>query len=163
MWNGTRRMAEAIAQGIREADAKVTVKLFNSARSDKTGIIGEVFKSKTIVVGSPTVNKGVLSSVAGILEEIRGLGFKNKKGAAFGAYGWSGEAVKAHRARSCRRRLRVVNAACASLVSARTGSPTVSASAASSRDNCSGRACRGAGRTTARQREISACTFGGLC
>jgi anaerobic nitric oxide reductase flavorubredoxin len=94
MWNGTRRMAEAIAQGIREADAKVTVKLYNSARADKTGIIGEVFKSKAIVVGSPTVNKGVLSSVAGIMEEIKGLGFKNKKAAAFGAYGWSGEAIK---------------------------------------------------------------------
>jgi flavorubredoxin len=94
MWNGTRRMAEAIAQGIKEADPAVTVKLFNSARADKTGIIGEVFKSKAILVGSPTVNKGVLSSVAGILEEIKGLGFKNKKAAAFGAYGWSGEAIK---------------------------------------------------------------------
>jgi anaerobic nitric oxide reductase flavorubredoxin len=94
MWNGTRRMAEAIAQGIREADPAVTVKLYNSARSDKTAIIGEVFKSKAIVVGSPTVNKGVLSSVAGILEEIKGLAFKNKKAAAFGAYGWSGESPK---------------------------------------------------------------------
>lgn len=94
MWNGTRRMAEAIAQGIREADPAVMVKLYNSARSDKTDIIGEVFKSKAIIVGSPTVNKGVLSSVAGIMEEIRGLGFKNKKAAAFGAYGWSGEAIK---------------------------------------------------------------------
>ncbi len=94
MWNGTRRMAEAVAQGIREADPAVTVKLYNSARSDKTAIIGEVFKSKAIIVGSPTVNKGVLSSVAGILEEIKGLAFKNKKAAAFGAYGWSGESPR---------------------------------------------------------------------
>jgi len=32
--------------------------------------------------------------VAGIMEEIKGLDFKNKKAAAFGAYGWSGEGVK---------------------------------------------------------------------
>ncbi|MPN24992.1 Anaerobic nitric oxide reductase flavorubredoxin [bioreactor metagenome] len=32
--------------------------------------------------------------MAGILEEIKGLGFKNKKAAAFGTYGWSGESVK---------------------------------------------------------------------
>jgi anaerobic nitric oxide reductase flavorubredoxin len=40
------------------------------------------------------VNRGVLSSVAGIMEEIKGLGFKNKKAATFGSYGWSGESTK---------------------------------------------------------------------
>lgn len=94
MWEGTRKMAEAIAAGMREADAAVTVKLYNCARRDKNDIITEVFKSKAIVVGSSTINKGILSAVASILEEIRGLGFKNKKAAAFGSYGWSGESVK---------------------------------------------------------------------
>jgi len=94
MWNGTRKMAEAIAEGIKAADGDVTLKLYNTARSDKNDIITEVFKSKAILVGSPTVNKGILSSMAGILEEIKGLAFKNKKAAAFGAYGWSGESVK---------------------------------------------------------------------
>ncbi len=32
--------------------------------------------------------------MAGLMEEVKGLGFKNKKAAAFGAYGWSGESVK---------------------------------------------------------------------
>jgi flavorubredoxin len=94
MWNSTRRMAEAIAEGIGSADGEVTVKLFNSAREDKNDIITEVFKSKAILVGSSTINRGILTSVAGILEEIRGLGFKNKKATAFGSYGWSGEGVK---------------------------------------------------------------------
>ncbi|OPY59309.1 MAG: Anaerobic nitric oxide reductase flavorubredoxin [Syntrophorhabdaceae bacterium PtaU1.Bin034] len=94
MWNGTRVMAESIAQGIKEADPEVTVKLFNTARSDKNDAITEVFKSKAVLVGSPTINRGILNSVAGILEEIRGLAFKKKKGAAFGTYGWSGESVK---------------------------------------------------------------------
>jgi flavorubredoxin len=94
MWDGTRKMAEAIAQGIAEADKDVLVKIFNASRGDKNDIITEVFKSKAVLVGSPTVNKGMLTGIAGILEEIRGLGFKNKKAAAFGAYGWSGEAVK---------------------------------------------------------------------
>ncbi|NMA51783.1 MAG: anaerobic nitric oxide reductase flavorubredoxin [Peptococcaceae bacterium] len=94
MWNGTRKTAEAIAEGIRSADPEVAVKLYNTARTDKNDIITEVFKSKGILVGSPTVNKTILSSMAGILEEIKGLGFKNKKAAAFGNYGWSGESVK---------------------------------------------------------------------
>ncbi len=94
MWDGTRRMAEAITKGIMEADPTVTVKLFNIARSDKNDLITEIFKSKALLVGSPTVNKGMLTAVAGILEEIKGLKFVNKKAAAFGCYGWSGEAVK---------------------------------------------------------------------
>ncbi|MFC1882248.1 anaerobic nitric oxide reductase flavorubredoxin [Thermodesulfobacteriota bacterium] len=94
MWNGTRVMAEKIAGGITDADKEVNVKLFNLAKSDKNDVITEIFKSKAILVGSPTINRGILVSVAGILEEIKGLKFKNKKAAAFGCYGWSGESVK---------------------------------------------------------------------
>ncbi|NLX71003.1 MAG: anaerobic nitric oxide reductase flavorubredoxin [Clostridiales bacterium] len=94
MWNGTRRMAEAIAEGIREADSSVVIKLYNAAKFDKNDIITEIFKSKAILVGSPTINRGISYSIAGLLEMIKGLGFKNKKAAAFGAYGWSGESVK---------------------------------------------------------------------
>ncbi len=94
MWQGTRRMAEAIAEGIKSVDDNIVVKLYNSSRIDKNDILVEVFKSKAILVGSPTINRGILYSVAGILEMIRGMKFKNKKAAAFGSYGWSGENVK---------------------------------------------------------------------
>lgn len=94
MWDSTRVMAEQIASGIRNGDDKVTVKLFNLSKTDKNDAITEVFKSKAILVGSPTVNNGLLVAVAAILEEIKGLKFKNKKAAAFGSYGWSGEAIK---------------------------------------------------------------------
>lgn len=94
MWNGTRKMAEYIARGIREADDKVNVKLYKTSATDKNDIITEVFKSKIVLVGSPTVNKGILTSIAAIMEEIKGLSFKNKKAASFGCYGWSGESIK---------------------------------------------------------------------
>jgi len=94
MWDSTRIMAEQIAAGIRDADNTVTVKLYNLAKTDKNDAITEVFKSKAIIMGSPTVNNGILVSVAALLEEIKGLKFKNKKAGAFGSYGWSGEAVK---------------------------------------------------------------------
>jgi flavorubredoxin len=94
MWNGTRRMAEAIAEGIKSKDKDVDIKLFNCAKRDKNDIITEVFKSKMILVGSSTINSGILTATAGILEMIKGMKFTNKKAAAFGSYGWSGEAVK---------------------------------------------------------------------
>ena len=94
MWNGTRVMAENIASGIKQSDQKVNVKLYNLAKSDKNDVITEIFKSKAVLVGSPTINRGILTAVASLLEEIKGLRFQGKKAAAFGCYGWSGESVK---------------------------------------------------------------------
>lgn len=94
MWNGTRVMAENIAKGIVRTDPDVNVKLFNIASSDKNDVLAEVFKSKAVVFGSPTVNRGILTSLAGLLEEIKGLSFQEKKAAVFGTYGWSGESTR---------------------------------------------------------------------
>lgn len=94
MWNGTRRLAESIAEGIKKADAAVTVKLFNVPRSDINDVITEIFKSKAVLLGSPTINKGILADMAKLLEMLKGLKMKKKKAAAFGCYGWSGESVK---------------------------------------------------------------------
>lgn len=92
MWDSTRKMAEAIIRGIQKADGEVSVKLYNSAKDDKNDIITQVFKSKAVLVGSSTINNGYLYSVGGLLEMMKGLKFKGKKAAAFGSYGWSGEA-----------------------------------------------------------------------
>jgi flavorubredoxin len=94
MWDGTRTLAEQIAKGIKQTDDKVTVKLYNISRSDINDVVTEVFKAKAILLGSPTINKGILNAAAALLEMIKGLKFKNKKAAAFGCYGWSGESVK---------------------------------------------------------------------
>ncbi|WP_415229905.1 anaerobic nitric oxide reductase flavorubredoxin [Psychromonas sp.] len=93
MSNNTRMMADAIAQGIHDIDPAVAVKVFNVARQDKNDIITSAFRSKGILVGSSTMNNVMMPKVAGMLEEISGLRFKNKKAAAFGSYGWNGGAV----------------------------------------------------------------------
>ncbi len=53
MWNGTRRMAEAIAAGVRQADGNTNVKLYNAAKTDKNDVLSQIFKSKAIVVARP--------------------------------------------------------------------------------------------------------------
>ncbi len=93
MSNNTRMMADAIAQGIHEVDSNVAVKVFNVARHDKNEILSNAFISKGILVGSSTMNNVMMPKVAGMLEEITGLRFKNKKAAAFGSYGWTGGAI----------------------------------------------------------------------
>lgn len=94
MWQATRHMAEAIAYGIQQQDPDVRVVLMNAVKDDKNDILLEVFRSKAIVVGSPTVNLGMTFAIAGILEMIHGMRFKNKRAAAFGSIGWGGGAEK---------------------------------------------------------------------
>jgi flavorubredoxin len=92
MWHATRRMAEAIADGL--AEAGVDHKILDMAKTDRNDALVEVFRARTLAVGSCTVNNGILPSLAPILTELKGLRFKNKLAAAFGSYGWSGEGVK---------------------------------------------------------------------
>lgn len=94
MWDGTRIMAENIAKGIVAADHDVNVKVFNAAKTDKNDLLVNIFESRIILVGSSTINNGILTSIAALLEEVKGMKFKNKKAAAFGCYGWSGESPK---------------------------------------------------------------------
>lgn len=94
MYNGTRIIAENIAKGIMLADKSITVKLYNAGKMDKNDILTEVFKSKAIMMGSPTVNNGAMYATTGLLEMIKGLKFVNKKAAAFGTYGWNDQASK---------------------------------------------------------------------
>ncbi len=94
MWNNTKILAEKIAEGISLADPDVVVKVYNLAKSDENDLITEVFKSKTVIIGSPTISNSILHSVAGFIHLMKELKFKGKKAAAFGCYGWSGESVK---------------------------------------------------------------------
>ncbi|MDF2540387.1 MAG: beta-lactamase protein [Herbinix sp.] len=89
MWGATHKMAEAIGAGI--GDAGVSYKIYNIATADRNDVITEIFKSKGILLGSSTINNGLLTSLMPILEDLQGLKFSNRVAAAFGSFGWSGE------------------------------------------------------------------------
>jgi flavorubredoxin len=92
MWHSTERMAEAITAGIT-AEGIVAVPR-NLRAYHRSEVMTEVFDARAVVVGSPTLNNGLFPTVADFLCYMRGLKPRNKIGAAFGSYGWSGEAVK---------------------------------------------------------------------
>lgn len=94
MWDGTMKLAHKIADEIAEESPNTIVKLFCVSKTDKNNIMTEVFKSKAIIVGSPTVSQDILSSVAGWMHFLKELKFKEKKAAVFGCFGWSGEGNK---------------------------------------------------------------------
>jgi flavorubredoxin len=92
MWHSTAKMAEAINAGITAAG--VPSKPMNLRTWHRSEVMTEVFDARAVVVGSPTLNNGLFPTVADFLCYLKGLKPKNKIGAAFGSYGWSGEAVK---------------------------------------------------------------------
>jgi len=94
MYESTRKIARAIMEGITTYDKNVDVRMYNTATSDNSNIVTEIFRSKAILAGSPTYNSGILNSISGMLDELRGFCLPNKKAAAFGSYGWSNINIK---------------------------------------------------------------------
>ncbi len=92
MWHSTEMMAKAIADGLIESG--ISIKLMNLAVDHRSDVITEMIDSKAVILGSPTLNNGMLPRMADMLCYMKGLRPINKFGAAFGSYGWSGEAVK---------------------------------------------------------------------
>jgi len=91
MWHSTEQMAEAIVEalGSQGVDAQ-PMHLRSWHRSE---IMTEVLDAGAVIVGSPTINNGLFPTVSDFLTYMKGLKPRNKVGAAFGSYGWSGEAV----------------------------------------------------------------------
>ncbi|MCI5147859.1 MAG: MBL fold metallo-hydrolase [Candidatus Electrothrix sp. MAN1_4] len=92
MWHSTEMMAKSIAAGL--LDKGINYKLLNLQVNHRSNVMCEVLEAGAIVLGCPTLNNGMLPRMAGFLMYMRGLRPTNKIGAAFGSFGWSGEAVK---------------------------------------------------------------------
>ena len=92
MWHSTEDMADMIAAGI--AAEGVAVRPIHIRSSHRSEIMTEVLDARAVIVGSPTINNQLFPTVSDFLTYMKGLKPQNKIGAAFGSYGWSGEAVK---------------------------------------------------------------------
>ncbi len=92
MWHSTEAMADEIAAGI--ANEGVRVRPIHIRSSHRSEIMTEVLDAAAVIVGSPTLNNQLFPTVSDFLTYMKGLKPINKIGAAFGSYGWSGEAVK---------------------------------------------------------------------
>jgi flavorubredoxin len=92
MWHSTEAMAEEIAAGMTSEG--ITAKPMHLRSCHRSDVVTEALDAKAIVVGSPTLNNGLFPTVADFLTYLKGLKPKNKLAAAFGSFGWSGEAPK---------------------------------------------------------------------
>lgn len=92
MWHSTEKMAYAVSGGLEEAG--VPSRILWLRGNHHSAVMTELSRCGALLVGSPTHNNGILPQVADVLTYIQGLRPKNRIGAAFGSFGWSGEAPK---------------------------------------------------------------------
>jgi len=91
MWESTAKMARAITEGLSAGGA--TPRLMPIHGSHRSDIALELIDAGALLVGSPTLNNNLFPPVADVLTYLKGLRKQNLIGAAFGSYGWGGEAV----------------------------------------------------------------------
>ena len=87
MWHTTEAMAQAIAEGFVESG--VPVRLCDLKCNHISDIMADVLEAKYLAVGSPTLNSGMMPTVAQFLCYLKGLAPRNRVGIAFGSYGWA--------------------------------------------------------------------------
>jgi len=92
MWHSTEKMARAISEGL--AAGGLRVKLMSLDEVHRSEVVYELLCAGALAVGSSTLNNNMLPGMADVLTYLRGLKPQNLVGAAFGSYGWSGEAMR---------------------------------------------------------------------
>ena len=91
MWHSTEMLARAFTQGL--TDAGVEAQLHHLRRTHHSDIVTEVLDAGLLLFGSPTLNNQMFPTMGEFLTYLKGLAPKNKAAAAFGSFGWSGQAV----------------------------------------------------------------------
>ncbi len=92
MWGSTKKIALALQDGLEDAGIPVTIRFLQTSHISE--IMPDVLVSKAILIGTPTLNNGMLPSVSAFLTYLKGLRPKNRIGFAFGSYGWGGQGAK---------------------------------------------------------------------
>lgn len=91
-YGNTRLMAEAVAAGV-EAAGGVRVSIYDIEGGEVAPFVDLIEDADALIFGSPTINGDAVKPVWDLLSSLAAIKVKGKLGAAFGSFGWSGEAV----------------------------------------------------------------------
>lgn len=106
-YGNTAKLAAQLAEGVRNAG--VPVEVYNLEQVAPGELVDKIEASKGLLVGSPTINGDAVKPVHDLLSSLATINLKGKLGAAFGSYGWSGEAVSILESRMAGIKFKVMN------------------------------------------------------
>ncbi|MDR1657148.1 MAG: flavodoxin domain-containing protein [Deltaproteobacteria bacterium] len=92
MWHSTEYMARELADYLYTQG--IETRYYSLKNQHRSAVATECYDAAAIMVGTPTINNQMFPSVADLLCYLKSLKMKNKIGASFGSYGWSGEGAK---------------------------------------------------------------------
>ena len=88
----TAKLAEAAFDELRK-DEKLDVRLVNAVFTPFNELVKLVNEADALLIGSCTINRDAPKIIWDVLASVDAINTKQKPVGAFGAYGWSGEAV----------------------------------------------------------------------
>lgn len=88
----TEELAKHIAEGIKK-DHNVEVRMYDVIHHETAEILKDIEESDGLLFGSPTIVNELLPPIRILLANLNPIIHGGKYAAAFGSYGWSGEAV----------------------------------------------------------------------
>lgn len=92
-YGNTARMAAAVYAGADEIEG-VRVSLYDLEGGEIGPFVDLIEEADGLAFGSPTINGDAVKPVWDLLSSLAVVNLKGKIGAAFGSYGWTGEAVR---------------------------------------------------------------------
>lgn len=87
----SKKLSKRAEYVLSELGAKV--RYFDVLKSDEKEILESIYNSCAIIFATPTVCRNIPKELASVINSINHYKMSNKKVAAFGSYGWSGEAA----------------------------------------------------------------------
>ena len=92
MWGSTQKIALALQEGLESAGIPVTMRFLQTNHISE--VVKDVLTARAVLIGTPTLNNGMLPTVSSLLTYLKGLRPKNRIGMAFGSYGWGGQGAR---------------------------------------------------------------------
>jgi flavorubredoxin len=92
-YQNTGLIAQMIVEGLKQA-GDLDVSLVDIEQFDAALMEEELIRSSGIILGSPTFNQNILMPVYQFFALVNPIRDRGKLAAAFGSYGWSGEAAR---------------------------------------------------------------------
>ena len=88
----TKKVAESLQAIFEQNNIQATV--FNADKSTKSDMLESIQEADAVFIGSSTKYADMIGNLEDLLKDLKEMDLKGKIGAAFGSYGWSGEAIE---------------------------------------------------------------------
>ena len=100
MYGNTKKGAEAVVRGIKNADSSIKVIFMELPETDVSDVLAAAYRAAGIVIAAPTYEYKLFPAMAHVLDLFNRKHYVGKKALRIGSWGWVGGAKKEYDALS---------------------------------------------------------------